>query len=72
MEVVNLCLLKKNSRRLPRNSSRVNGLVLHLTGLCHKFDFSWTSSNRKLINQYFVISRRLTWKSSQVSFAIKK
>ena len=35
--------VKKKSKRLPCKSSRVNGLVLHLIGLCQKFDFSWTS-----------------------------
>ena len=43
MEVIYLCLLKKNLRRLLRKSSKVNELVLHLTRLCQKFDFSWTS-----------------------------
>ena len=45
--------------------------VVHLC-LLKKIRLTRKSSSKKLKNQYFVIRRRLTWKSSQVSFAIEK
>ena len=66
---------KKNSGRLRCKSSREKGLILHLTKMCQKFDFSWTTYTKviqqKIKKKIFYFSKRLTWKSSQVSFAIE-